>query len=367
MQSERYTQTSKSKTALPLNYGGDGRYYYVLCGGTSPAKVCVIDTTLVTAANYLGGGAWTSNPEIAVITLSAGTCYAINYIPTTKEVWVACVTNTKVIDANPNSGTFNTEIATFTILGSGVGASTMAMAWDAWSQTLIVNANQALFQIRSHRELHAASSSSGVESNRMGKFFNPLGLTIFCNEGLGASMIDSAEILNNFGIQKRNFVNQSGGGNSAAWSSEKYIYFAVNGSVQVFSPAFVLLATISITAARVARPGFSEKNNRLIFGSIFSNTISFIEETTLTGGGNLTKGYIHASEDGTREFVCVDDVAIAIPGAFAAPSTTLGHLHGIDMAAKSYIGYIPITGLLTSYSANNSYNVQNSCKNRIEV
>lgn len=367
MQSEKHPLVNKSKYRLPVNYGGDGRYLYVLCQGTSPAKVCVIDSTLITAANYLGGGLWTVNPEIAVITLSAGTCYALNYVPTTQEVWIACTTNTKVIDANPNSGTFNTEIATFTTMGGGVGASTMAMAWDAWNQTLIVNANQTVFQLTDYRTLLASSGAAGIESNRMGKFFSPLGLTMFCNEGIGASMIDSSEIINEFGIQKRNFINSIGGGNSSVWSSEKYIYFSVNGSVQVWSPDFRLLATVSLTAARVTRPGFSEKNNRLIFGSIFSNTISFLEETTLTGGGNLTKTYIHASEDGTREFVCVDDVAIAIPGAFAAPSVTFQHVHGINMAAKTYIGYIPLTGLLGSYSFNNSYNVQNSCKNRIEV
>jgi hypothetical protein len=91
-----------------INYGGDGRYIYVLC--PRARTVSVYDTN--PDIGTISGVARTGFTSIA---LNASNTYtSIVYRSVGLQVWVFSNADVKIIDANPASGTFNTVIETIT-------------------------------------------------------------------------------------------------------------------------------------------------------------------------------------------------------------------------------------------------------------
>lgn len=106
----------------------------------------MVDSTLCTAANYLGAGTWTSNPIIASVSLAAGKTYrAMAYDPVLKEVCIHSTDNTRaaIIDADPSSGTFNTLKTTLTTPYSGA-ATTGALIYNPFKQYYFVGTGSGL-------------------------------------------------------------------------------------------------------------------------------------------------------------------------------------------------------------------------------
>jgi hypothetical protein len=91
-----------------INYGGDGRYMYVLC--PKSRTVSVYDT--INDVGTISGVARTSYTSIA-LTL-ANSYHSIVYRSVALQVWAFSTADVKIIDANPASGTFNTVIETIT-------------------------------------------------------------------------------------------------------------------------------------------------------------------------------------------------------------------------------------------------------------
>lgn len=99
---------------------GNGRYLYRIASGAQ-TTIQVVDLSLITAANYAGAGSWTANPLSSITGLVSRTTPAIEYngdkmVVTRHQSGGG---NIEVVDANPNSGTFNTLLTSFTPTGLG--------------------------------------------------------------------------------------------------------------------------------------------------------------------------------------------------------------------------------------------------------
>ena len=356
MESARAIFERNLPSGPPIHYG-TGDYFYVLANGSSPNQLVCIDKSLLTAGNYLGAGAWTTNPVIANISLSTTGYVCCVYNAITREVWVSgsVPANTKCVDANPVSPTFNTVVRT---LSTGYGISgNGGVAYNSRNNKIHFG-GKTYYQVDAITGLGYDTGIGGTANH--GKFFEPLNFFLFSDETLCGYSITPEKVINFF-------KQASGSANTIGiWGSRKYIYFTQSGSVEVFDHNLSLVSTISLTNCRCTRSAFSENNNKLLTGSFFSNSFSFLNELTLTSAGNLAKGYTAANEAGTREIVASNDVAIALPDGVFVPATTFTHIHAIDVSAQSYIGYVPLGATLGSFTSN-EYNGNMSCKNRIEV
>lgn len=362
MESARTIFNRNTPSGPPISYGS-GDYFYVLANSSSPNQLVCIDKSLLTAGNYLGGGTWTSNPVIANISLSTTGYKLCVYNALTREVWVSGVAagDIKCIDANPLSSTFNTVTRTLIPSFGGFGGSGGAAgAYNSAKQKMVFNNTSNVLEVNAITGLTEASISK-VTANH-GKYFEPLKSYLQSDETTAAlSILDIATGLINF------YATSVSANTMGIWSSLKYLYLTKSGSVEVYNSSFTLVATVTLTNVRSTRSAFSEKNNKLITGSFFTNSFSFLNELTLTSAGNLAKGYTGVNESGTREIVASDDVAIALPSGVLVPTTTFTHVHAIDVSTQAYIGYVPLGATLGDFTNQNEYNGHTSCKNRIEV
>lgn len=95
-----------------VNRGGNGRYRYDLC----PQARTVVVTDLNDDVGTFTALSIASTARVSTISLTAGVNYHnIVFRSLTQEVWVFGNTNTVVIDANPNSVTFNTIVKTISV------------------------------------------------------------------------------------------------------------------------------------------------------------------------------------------------------------------------------------------------------------
>jgi hypothetical protein len=319
-----------------------GRYFYVLAFTNSPRAVLCIDSTLLTAANYAGAGVWTVSPIVADITISDNPTTLV-YRADLQQVWVVGHNATfrpfiTRIDANPNSGTFNTILTTETsTTASAVGASSV---FDYVNNTLFIG-----------------DSSNGLNLWR----FNPDGSTKIVERGsilpnpvfsvfdLGSSQVFTSDISQGvffFDVSKsltdvlmcrKGVINNAVGG---IYVDSQYVYvsFYTAGQMRVFDKSTLNLTTsISLSNIRNCKFDTNHNYNRIITGSYFSNSISFLEVNTLISGGNLAKGATINSESGTISISNIGDVAVAVP-----VGGTCQHVHVFNTAAKSWIGYLPL-------------------------
>jgi hypothetical protein len=113
-----------------INYGGDGRYMYVLC--PKSRTVSVYDT--INDIGTISGVVRTGYTSIALT--FANSYHSIVYRSVALQVWAFSTADVKIIDADPTSGTFNTVIETITTTNfSPVTAVTYASENDTFYQS----------------------------------------------------------------------------------------------------------------------------------------------------------------------------------------------------------------------------------------
>lgn len=346
----------KAKPAQDLM--GNGRYFYVKAPGNG--NLYIFDSTLLTSGNYAGGGAWTVTPLVATINTVNNN---ILYIGLTRMV----ISDNQFIDADPTSPNFNTIIGTYTL---PVG-STSSKAYDFINHRVLHGGVNTL-RISNATVLTSTpvfiTSQIGVTRSRV-SFFDHLQETFLASdETSGTDFLPSVIDANNlrdfkpFGYGLLSSGNQPQG---YVFAASNYLFRLNNGSIFVYDRKTNLyLSTITVANSRGCRPGYSKKYNRFITGNIFSNSFGFFKLDSLTGDGSVAKGSVDTNENGTRDIVANDDVALAM--ATSVDANNQKRLHAIDMSTKGYIGYYDLpANALGNYIALN-YASHFMCKNQIE-
>lgn len=318
---------------------GQGRYFYIALGDRA---IC-IDRNLCTAANYAGSGSWTVNPIVATITFGVTNVNSMLYIDRSQQMWFfRSGTNTVyVVDANPSSATFNQLLSNFVIAGGTLQGGTTP-SYDyvrnrlyraTGSNTAVIQQiNNAGTAIDTNISYVWPANNNNSTLRSVSKYFQKT--SSFVGLGYqGASLEFNSSALNtnpNIGVRLVSAFNEGFG-----WTCEDYIYIQNNGSITVVNDRFELIATIS-AQARWSRPGYSESQKVLVTGSWFTNSVSFVSKASLTNLANVAKGYLGAGEQGTREIVVSDDVAIIVP--YGTSGTSWVHVY--DVVTRTYVGYI---------------------------
>lgn len=316
-----------------IDWGGDGRYMYVL-RYNNPRQVSVFDMSLLTAANYAGAGSWTVNPLITTITLTGTTAADLCFISKSKEIIVTGSNNCVRIDANPNSGTFNTNLGLY---GVNVGFGSNCV-YDPISN--------AVFQPASgfKKLLAGANGITGggfIATNDTGwnTFATAMlvdhynGIIHGTSNGRGNSIYSCADILNLdkfVQIAQWNLSTNSGG----CGVSDNYWYTVDNGLIRVYTkeiyPKFV--AVISAIGFQ-PRMHFNAEYNYLVSftTSTAVNNISIINNRSLNVAATLSKGTILNGETNNARAISYRNVLVT--------NSNLPHFHVFDLATLSYVGY----------------------------
>jgi len=355
----------KITTRGSLNNGikGIGSHFYITDTG---ANVCCVDKSLLTAANYVGAGVWTVNPVVASIPIALG-YGGVVFIDRSNTIWVFTGTSSvQIIDANPESPTFNTIIATALLLDQN--AFIGQVAYDNVHNIIYRRSGSAALgsMLRLAEDGLSGRGGSMFTSGGVGGLLgvtNP-GFNKYCKQinsfivtptnGTGTVAVNVAQVIKTSMYQCVS-SDPFSTANGMAWSCDKYLYNLSGGAVRIMDKDFKQVAAIGGVNAGLCAPGFSESQRVLVTGSNTTNSFSFISRDTLLNLGNLAKGFVAPGETGTNHIVVSDDVAVA------AGNGSFSTLHAINVSNRSYIGYVnlPI-----------SYGPHPGCymaKNRIEI
>jgi hypothetical protein len=316
----------------PIDWGGDGRYMYVL-RYTSGREIVVFDMTLLTASNYAGAGNWSTNPIVATISVGGTTGTDLCYISRSKEIIVTGATTCVRIDANPQSATFNSILGSYGI-NQAFGSNCV---YDPIS-------NAVLSPGGFKKLLPAANGITGgafISTNDTGwntisttVLFDPyVAVMLGTSQGRGNSVYDSLEILNNDKLVPIAQWNQSTNSGGCGFC-DRYWYVVDNTNIRVYTkevyPKFV--AVISAIGF-VPRMHFNRDYNYIMSyrAAAPQNDISVINTKTLTVAATLTKGNILNSEADNQRIISHKNIMVT--------SQNLPHFHVFDLATLAYVGY----------------------------
>lgn len=338
---------------------GDGRYFYVLGGGSG--NMYVFDASLLTSANYAGAGAWTTTPLVATINTVD---QPIVYIGHACEVY----SPSKRYGADPSNANFNTEIGSL----PGSLSAGFCNAYDYINKTIGSGASNVFTLLDNNLKQLLISTeyySTGEPCRMRCVTFDPSDEMFWgSDETSGSSTFPSKANANTLYKSKQFGLPKGISGNA---NPQSYIFFTdkymlrLGGGISFYdSKTRKFVATVTASNARGCRLGYSKKYKRLISASIFSNSFSFVKLDTLTSEGNLAKSNVGTNENGTRDIVCNDDVALAMSTSVNSSNTE--RLHAVDMNTKAIIGYYDLpVGALGNFTAL-TYKSGMMCKNQID-
>ena len=343
----------RNNFANTINFGGDGRYFYRIDPTTNASTIDVVDSTLCTAANYLGAGSWTSNPIIASISLAAGKTYrAMAYDPDLEEVAVISTDNTRIaiIDAKPSSGTFNTLLTTLTTTLSGdstsqaiiynpfkhyyfLGGGTQIKCWDRSKNVVIatfpIMQNQNMwFWMNPHtRDLITSNTNVYFLIIRdIGVVGKPILKCI--GGGLNNTVIPSFHLNYNdliFGTQRAN---------NAFVSAMRY-----PNIMSYLESDYTILSSIGVTTNRpMSGNRISTKQNKLFYSTtgLVTGFVDISNPRAVASITTHTRTAISSETSAARLCLNGAEDVLAIEPTGGTPQ----HMHVYDAVNNSYVGYI---------------------------
>lgn len=353
MKSEFLKRFLRNDYANAINYGGDGRYFYRIDPTTNASTVDVVDSTLCTAANYLGSGSWTVNPIIASISLAAGKTYrCMTYDPDREEIVAFSTDNTRaaVIDANPSSGTFNTLLTTLTTPYSG----------SANTQALMYNPLKKYYFMGDGSTVRCWSRTKNIDLSTL-PIFNNQCMWFWFNPHTGDLHSSNTNIffltirdVGEIGNPKLKLIG-GGPNNNFAPSynlNRKSIVFCHPRAIQVNISAmmypnigddtftdFTSLSTLAVTTNRLMSGNrISSKQNKLFY-STTGLVIGFVDISNPRAISSITTHTRTAiSSETSAARLCLNGAEDVL--AVEPTGGTPQHMHIYDAVNNSYVGYV---------------------------
>jgi len=338
---------------------GNGRYFYVACANGIGLKV--VDSTLLTSGNYLGAGAWTSNPVIATISARYG---KVCYDGLHKQVVMTDSVANRIylIDADPTSATFNTQLGSIDLTGSPGTTSTTVIGYDFVNNIFMLGPSGGNFSIydKDWKFIRKMTFTGSYSRNRIIFYDSVNNNFISSDEAFGAYVVPSSTDSSKRPVGGDFLAYGVANNESYHFTTDKYLVKLNNGSLIFYNLLTgVYVTTVTIANTRRCGIGYDHVNKRIITGSLFSNSFSFTRLDTLAGDGTLAKGSTDTGENGTVEIVATGGVAVA--QSYYGSATTK-FLHAIDTANKAYVGYVDMGAGAFSLTAYESGFI---CKNAI--
>lgn len=301
-----------SNRGLSINYGGNGRYLYVLC--PRARTVSVYDTN--SDIGTISGVARTGYTSIALN--AANTYTSIVYRSAGLQVWVFSNADIKIIDANPASGTFNTVVETITTTIFNVnGAVTYVSENDNF---YFVNGYyNAVLRVAVTTKRTPYFTRVGMATNtgyypQIGGIIN--GATN--GECVFISSIITEEVIVALGDTLSTFTNYKIGNKNYNGAFTDFAQLSMNGSVE----AFITLAANS-SRGDVA---YNPTGRRLVIGNYNATTCVVV---------------------GLNPFASIGSIQTQLNAILASNGFAYSSLIYSPFSGKIYIKSISITGNLT--------------------
>jgi hypothetical protein len=330
-----------------IDWGGDGRYMYVLRYTATNRTVLVFDMNLLAASNYAGAGTWTVNPIIATINVTGTTGADLCYIARSKQIIVTGSSNCVRIDADPASATFNTNLGAYS-QSIAFGSNCI---YDPISNAVLSPSTGFKKLVDAANDITGGGfiTTNDTGWNTFGSqiLFDSYGCAILgSTQFRGNSIYDPFEILNNnkwVQVAQWNQSTNSGG----CGFCDRYWYVVDNAAIRIYTkeiyPKFVaVISTIGFNA----RMHFNKDFNYIMSmrTNAAENNISVINTRTLTVAATLSKGTILNGETDNQRIISHKNIMVT--------SQNLPHFHVFDLATLSYVGYYNF-GTLNTRICNN--------------
>jgi hypothetical protein len=358
------------------DYGGDGRYMYILCSGGGWG-VAVIDTDLVNSSNWLGNNLWTTNPVINVISLPVSSNYrCIVYVSRRKEVWALNTSNfVAIIDADPNSPTFNTVVRTQT-LGIGLSGGQEAVCYLERYNAIIRRAGDTRINI--WIQINDDGTSNTLSSYQPIQVLTRMHNMSFNNAYniLAGGEYFAGSPANNQQIQRvypnRDIVNEEIRSDAIGTTQidEDYIYTANNGLRIYDIKTYNLISTLNVTS-RGARGATFYKVPRFFTANAFDSNCNatIVNKETLVASSISWNAFRYANQRGMAEFLCGEKNGILIGLPTISDTVNRDRVFAYDIVNDTLLGAIDLGttfGGTGAQTASNLFaNFPLSCSNRL--
>jgi hypothetical protein len=359
------------------DYGGDGRYMYILCSGGG-WSVAVIDTDLVNSSNWLGDNLWTINPVIQLISLPVSSNYrCILYVSRRKEVWVLNQNNfVAIIDADTNSTTFNTVIRTQT-LGLGlIGGQEAACYIERYnaiirrrgdvrvSEWIQINQDGSSEQISSTQPIQVLTRMHNMSFNNAKNIL--AGGEYFAGSANNNQQIQrvysNADIINEAIISDQLGTTQI---------DEDYIYMNSNNLRIYDINNFSLITTLN-TGSRLTRGATFYKIPLFFTDSIFRANCNaqLVNKQTLTVQSTISwDAFRYANQRGIGEFLCGEKNGILLALPSINDTVVRDRVFAYDIVNNIVLGAIDLGTDFGHNSGQQPFNIAGNfpltCTNRL--